>query len=274
MYAWRVRQRVAHLPEFMPQRQPAVVPPSQLRRGYEISIDNAIRLSGAAARLLQEYPDKALALAQLGQEEVGKSLSLLAAGALPPDPQAWAWLWTGWRDHQLKAHRAYLYEIIHPLRLEFSHPDHGERYDGGPLLERLSDEKEVGFYVDYDANLGAFVSPEEMVDETAAVARISTVTYLAATADAVRRGLMHTDHIYRFDTFADVALTICTREIYQQDWPAMRAAFGAKSTRHGAILHDIDTALKGTAAFFKQATSRGKAKRHNRPKEPKKPRRR
>jgi hypothetical protein len=80
---------------------------------------------------------------------------------------------------------------------------------------------------------------------------------------------MHTDHIYRFDTFAAVAFTICTQEIYQQDWPAMRAAFGAKSARNKAILHDIDVALKGTAAFFKHATSRGKAKRL---KERKKPR--
>lgn len=234
---------------------PLVLTGAQLRRGYELSIDNALRLAGAAGTLLMEYPDKALALAQLGQEEIGKSLSLLAAGALPRAPESWAWLWDGWRDHQLKAHRAYLYEIFHPLRISIAHPTGSSRYEGGPLLDRLSAEKEVGFYVDYDRALDTFVSPHEVVDEFAAVARISTLTYLCATADAIRRALSHDDYFYRFRTFATIAYRVCSEEVFQQDWPAMRASFVAKSFRHHAIVADIETGFRGMADFFRASVA-------------------
>lgn len=236
--------------------KPAVVLSlTQLQRGYGLSIDNAMRSLGASSKLMKEYPDKALGLAQIGQEEIGKSLSLLAAGTLPPE-QAWDWLSPGWRDHQMKAHRAYFYEIIHPLRIEAPHPEGGEHYDGGPLLDRLSAEKEVSFYVDLDESLKSFVSPEELVDGFAAFARTSTLAYLTGTADAVRRALMHDDYDFRFREFARVAFKICNEPTYQQDWPGMRHRFAARSLQHKAIIDDLDVALKGTADFFKGAVGK------------------
>lgn len=229
----------------------------QLQRGYGLSIDNAVRCLGASSELANQYPDKALGLAQLGQEEIGKSLSLLAAGALPQE-RAWEWLSQGWRDHQMKAHRAYFYEIIHPLRIEAPHPEGGEHYDGGPLLDRLSAEKEIGFYIDLDESLKSFVSPEELVDGFSAAARMSTLAYLTGTADAVRRTLMHDDCDFRFREFAKVAFTICTEPTYQQDWPRIREGFAAQSARHQAIIDDLDRALKGTADFFKDAIAKKK----------------
>jgi AbiV family abortive infection protein len=226
---------------------------AQLQRGYELSIDNALRLLDAASKLAEDFPDKALGLAQIGQEEVGKSLSLLAAGALPPDPGAWDWLWSGWRDHELKAHRAYLYEIICPLRIEAAHPEQGEYYAGGPLLDRLPAEKEVSFYVDFDKALGSFVSPEELVDRFAAFARTSTATYLIGTADAVRRALIYDDADYRFREFSQVAFMICSQEVYQQDWPGIRDRFSTQSPWHKAIIDDINVALEGTASVFRNA---------------------
>ena len=230
----------------------SVLSGAQLRQGFEASIENATRLAGAAAVLLEEFPDKALALAQLAQEELGKSLSLLAAAALPDSPDAWTWLWAGWRDHQLKAHRAFLYEIIHPQRIELRHPVTGDRYAGEPLFDRMSTEKEVGFYVDFDAHLGSFVSPKALVETFDAAARISTVTYLATTADAVRRALMHDDMLFRFEAFGELAFEICSQERYQQDWPGMRAAFRARSPRHRALIDDLDAALEGKAEVLRE----------------------
>ena len=116
----------------------------QLKEGYIKTLENATRLFGAATDLMKSYPDKALALAQLGQEEVGRSLTLLAAFSLPAEEGAWDWVWKGWANHQLKAHRAYLYELISPLRVEVAAPD-GRKFAGEPLLQRISQEKEVGF---------------------------------------------------------------------------------------------------------------------------------
>jgi AbiV family abortive infection protein len=143
---------------------------AQLREGYIQAIENAIRFLGASSDLIQAFPDKALALGQLGQEEVGRSLTLLAAFSLPSRAHAWEWFWRGWNNHQLKAHRAYLYEIISPLRIEIKGPN-GRRFAGEPLRPRISQEKEAGLYVDFDASSGRFLSPSQQVSNLEATAR-------------------------------------------------------------------------------------------------------
>jgi len=155
----------------------------------------------------------------------------------------------------LKAHRAYLYEIVHPLRIEVRGPD-GANYDGGPLLDQLTDEKEVGLYVDYDAQLGTFTGPTELVDEFAAFCRFSTIAYLAATADAVRRALLHEDQDFRFREFGTLAMRICSEQIYQQDWPGMRDRFAATSPRHQALIADLTAALASVSTFFQKVQAR------------------
>jgi hypothetical protein len=62
--------------------------PEQLIDGYEKAISNGFRLLQAAMSLTPEFPEIALGLAEIGQEEIGKSLSLLAAFSLGRD-QSW-----------------------------------------------------------------------------------------------------------------------------------------------------------------------------------------
>ena len=156
----------------------------------------------------------------------------------------------------MKAHRAYLYEIISPVRIEMAHPEGGEHYDGGPLLDRLPVEKEVAFYVDFDRHLDGFVSPSEIVDEFTATARLSTLFYLTATADAVRRALTIDDEAFRFRAFSGVAFRFCSTATFQQDWPGIRDAFRAVSPSHAAIVRDIETATAATSDFLKNAVGR------------------
>ena len=186
--------------------------------GYSLAVENAVRSLGAATDLLGTFPDKALALAQIGQEEVGKSLTLLAAFAIPQTPNAWKWFWKGWREHNLKAHRAYLYELLNPLRIELSSPD-GRRYGGEPLHDSLPREKELGLYVDFKEKSGFFVAPEFAITRFEAMARTSTLAYLVATADATRRALTFVDPLFRLTAFADVALRVCSEKLYQQEMP-------------------------------------------------------
>jgi AbiV family abortive infection protein len=220
-----------------------------LRDGYTATIENAIRFVGAAEELMSSYPDKALALAQLGQEEVGKSLSMLSAFALPPEEKAWQWFWDSWSNHQLKAHRAYLYEIISPLRIEVVAPD-GKVHAGEPLRPKLSQEKESGFYVDFDISRKSFVSPESQVSLLEAACRISTLSYLAITADGVRRALLHEDEQFRLPAFGELAYRICTEVIYQQDMPRIVDEFRKRSTRHDEIIRHLEIALAGNAEFL------------------------
>lgn len=109
----------------------------QLQHGYQCVIENALRFFGAATNLCEIYPDKALAMAQLGQEELGKSLTILAAFHLSQNKEAWKWFWKAWTSHELKAHRAYLYELISPTRFELISST-GERYAGLPLRQKNS----------------------------------------------------------------------------------------------------------------------------------------
>jgi AbiV family abortive infection protein len=222
---------------------------AQLKEGYLQTIENAMRFFGASTDLIQSFPDKALALGQLGQEEVGRSLTMLAAFSLPIEVHAWEWFWKGWNNHQLKAHRAYLYEIISPLRLETEKPD-GRRFAGEPLRPTISKEKEVGLYVDFDHASGRFMSPAKQVSHFEAKARTMTLAYLCATADAVRRALLADDDSFRLPTFAELAFRICSERIYQQDMPRLIDDFRKRTPRHEALVADLETALAANADFF------------------------
>ncbi len=230
-----------------------IIPAEKLVEGYEYAVENGSRLFNAALLLLDKYPDKALALAQLGQEEIGKSLTILAAFHLPEIPTAWTWFWKGWKSHTLKAHRAYLYEIIYPLRIEMKAPD-GTKYAGHPLRTPISKEKESGLYVNFDVASSCFVNPISDVSNFDALARISTLLYLSTTADAVRRVLLHTDIPFRTKEFGAVAFKICSEEVYQQDMPQILEQFGASSVRHAKILHDLNMALRSVPPGFEHAT--------------------
>ncbi len=225
-----------------------MIPHEELQRGYELTFDNALRFLGAALAV-KEYPDKALALAQLGQEEVGRTLTLLAAFALETNESAWQWFWRGWADHTLKGHRAYLYEIISPLRLEALRGD-GSQYAGSPLRQRLSQEKEAGFYVDFDRAANAFISPATNVTAEEAGLRISTLSYLLVTADAVRRVILERDTEFRFAVFGELAHRICSETLNQQDMHQLAMEFSQRSERHREAFDDLDVALRGNAAFL------------------------
>lgn len=234
-----------------------VISNDQLKLGYEGAIDNALRFFGAATNLCYEYPDKALALAQLGQEEVGKSLSLLAAFYLPSNIAAWQWFWKDWTAHQIKAHRAFIYELISPMRLEIQSSS-GTRYSGLPLRAKIHQEKESGLYVDFDIQNMRFLCPTDTVSSFEALARTSTLFYLGATADAVRRTLFNTEENFRLSAFSEIAYRICSEEIYQQDMPKILDEFSARSGQHANLISDLKVALEANKNFFTETIAKNK----------------
>lgn len=135
----------------------SIIARPELRHGYQKAVENAFALLQAAMSLTESYPSVALGLAEIGQEELGKSLTCLAAIALPQDSQSFRWFWKAWKDHRLKAYRAHLYELISPTRLEVVGPD-GSNHLGISERAHIPLEKEVSFYVNYDPK-GGFLSP-------------------------------------------------------------------------------------------------------------------
>ncbi len=222
---------------------------ASLAEGYNLSVDNGLRLFASALDLNETFPDKALALAQVGQEEIGKSLTVLAGFALRKDSPAWEGFWDGWHSHNLKAHRAFLYELLNPLRIELKSPD-GTRFAGQPLRPSMPLEKEAGLYVDFDESSGSFVAPASSVTPFEALARTSTLCYLGATADATRRALMNTDSMFRLSAFGEIAFRMCSEALYQQDMPEILKEFEGRSARHRLLMEDFRTASAGTTKFF------------------------
>jgi AbiV family abortive infection protein len=221
----------------------AVLTFSQLRDGYVKTTDNALGLLQASAALVVEHAVVALGAAELGQEELGKSLSLLAAFSLPQDSKAWDWLWQGWKSHQLKAHRAFLHELVHPVRLETPLPN-GSSLDGGPLRPRMQDEKEFSVYVNFDPKTGHFLAPADAVSAPEIQNRIATLTCLMVTAYQIRYALESFHDIeFAHRAFGGIAFRICTEELYSADMPQIIEAFAARSVRHERLVDSLRAAL-------------------------------
>jgi len=213
-----------------------------LRDGYAKSVAQGFALMESALDLASSHPSIALGLAELGQEEVGKSLSLLSAMALPADRDSAQWFWRSWRDHRLKAHRAFLYELFSPVRIEVHDPERG-RLSGASMRAAIHHEKEAAFYVDFDGASGQFTAPGDSVTPLECTHRVVTLMYLGVTADRVRAALEATADLGSHKLFAEMAFRACTEELYQQQMPALLLEFSRRSPSHAELVGVLDRSL-------------------------------
>ena len=114
-------------------------------------------------------------------------------------------------------------------------------------------------YVDFDQASGHFLSPSQQISSFDASARMVTLCYLCATADAIRRALLADDDSFRLTAFSEIAFRICSEELYQQDMPRLIEEFRKRTPRHEAVIADLEIALAGNVAFFEEIQkARGK----------------
>lgn len=227
-----------------------VLTSDQLSDGYAKAIETSLRLLSAALTLAGKFPEIALGLAEIGQEELGKSLSLLAAFQLPSVPHAWAWFWCTWSDHQLKGHRAFLYELLNPTRLEMEGPG-GTRIAGPPSRASIKHEKEAAFYVNFDSISGHFRSPQEAVVGTETYNRVLTLLYLAVTASHIEKALRAEEELFRLHAFSEIAFRICSESLYQQDMPAILLEFEQRSDSHKSLVRTLRNHLSVGDEYLK-----------------------
>lgn len=220
----------------------------QLYEGYSKSIETAWELLTSGQKLFRDHASIALGLFQIGQEEVGRSLSFLAAFNFSKGDSRWARFFheDEWKNHQKKAHRAFLYEIICPIRISTFSKAKNRWMDGFTQRNKISAEKEAALYVNYHAALGKFLSPMENVAPEEVTNRYATLLYLSTTAQYIKAGLdMETDltkeENYRL--FSDIPERIITQNIYQQDFPAIIEEFKKRSKEHAAIGLNLKNAL-------------------------------
>jgi AbiV family abortive infection protein len=218
----------------------------QIYDGYGKAISNSMSLLNSALVVRREYQEVALGLAQLAQEEIGKSLSLLSAFHLPASKAGWEWFWSGWRDHPLKAHRAYIYECIHPCRITIRDRS-GKVLDAPTMRERIHHEKEASFYVNYNEGSKKFIAPKETVTLEEVFHRVTAVLYLGITAEHVKIGLDSGDLKFNYSVFSEIPFRVCSEEIYQQDMPGIYSEFESRSEKHKELIKNLRSSLSSAS---------------------------
>ncbi len=217
----------------------------QLYDGYSKSLNNAERLNSAGLKLIGKHTEIALGLFELGQEELGKSFTFLATFIFSDTSVAEEFLFKDWRNHRVKAHRAFLYELISPLRIIVK-DGKGNVLSGGSVREKLHHEKEVSFYVNYDNKQKRFVEPLETVQSVEVGNRGGTLLCLLNTALCVKKALDDGDIETNYKLFSDLAQRLLCLAIYQQDMPAVFEAFTEQSPQHARIVDNLVKRLPKT----------------------------
>jgi len=211
----------------------------QLYDGYSKSLNNAERLLSAGLKLFEEYSEIALGLFELGQEELGKSFTFLAAFIFSDTPAVEDFLFKDWKNHRAKVHRAFLYELISPLRVVIK-DGKGNVLSGGSVREKLHYEKEASFYVNYDGKQKRFISPQEDVQSLEVGNRVGTLICLLNTALCVKKALDDgEDKKTNYKLFSDLTQRLLCLEIYQQDMPAVFESFAKQSPQHARIVDNL-----------------------------------
>lgn len=220
-----------------------------LRVGYEKTVSNGFSLVMSAMTLLNDFPHIAIGLSQLGQEEIGKSLSILSAFQLKENE--WQWFWSAWLDHNKKSHRAFLYELISPYRLELRSPT-GERLAGLSKRKSMPQEKEAAFYVGYDEPQQTFILPEENIGHDEILNRTMAASYLAQKAFSIHSALEISDAEFRYDAFSEIAFRVCTENLYQHDMPGILEEFRLRSKRHASLIEDMAKEISKERQFWQK----------------------
>lgn len=215
-----------------------------LRTGYGKTVQHAISLAAASGDVAESRTGTRLALAELAQEEVGKSFSLLAAMAIPEASVAvWKRFWNEFRNHDVKCARAFFYEWFEPTRISIVMKD-GSTPDGVSRFKQLSRERTYGFYVDYDTSTGQFVAPGDRVRPDDLFNRIAAVVSLAEKASALHTILTDQDVEFSLREWGKLAHRLCTEFTYQQDMPGVLDTFAAQSPRHRELRDRVDYGLR------------------------------
>lgn len=223
----------------------------QLYEGHNKTVRNAERLFEAGTQIFKGYEDISLGLFELGQEELGKSFSFLAAFNYGPSDPSWRDFWETWRDHRKKAYRATFYEWLSPARLSV-HSRNGTALDGRSRRPSIEHEKEASFYINYLPDTGRFVSPGEHVDSYEAANRSFALISLIITASHVKIALDDGDKQWNYTTFSEIPHLITTRFTYQQHMPAVLDRFAERSDRHRLLVESVRSSLRDAVEWLRQ----------------------
>ncbi len=226
----------------------------QVIDGFRLCLQNVGDLQQGALATVSVARAVALALAQVAQEELGKSMLLLCAATFQ-DKADWREFWRRWNNHDAKASMAAWYEWIDPLRMSVR-DEHGRQFDGIPVRGRYSYEKEAGLYVDFDDEFGAFVLPAWRVPAVEAFGRIGAMGSLALTAAGIHDVIMHQESDFRFDFLSRHVRRLWRGFVSQEEMMTTLSATRSESDRHERLVLELEATFQENRAGLRNSLSR------------------
>lgn len=229
----------------------------ELRRGFELAVSNAFSLVNASMILVEQIPQVALGLSQIAQEELGKSLAILAAISLPPGNPDWGSFWRDWKDHDVKAFRGFYYDLLNPARVHLRSPE-GRTLLGLPRRSSIRAEKEASFYLNFNAAAGTFVAPDVDVTQEEMLNRVVTVCSLVQTAFSTHRVLEERDSEFRFRALSGLIIRAFRELLTPPQMPRVLAEFGRQSPQHRDLLDALNRCFADDKAWFTGIIDQGR----------------
>lgn len=216
---------------------------TELLQLFSSSVENALQLFNAGQHIALRYDGKkfpALGLAELALEELGKSYTCLAYYSKADQVNEWASFWKEWKDHNLKAHRAFFYEFFCLIRVEL---DSQKFKDNFPTLrEQFPKEKELAFYVDIDKSNRKILVPENEIADDECINRLASLIGLLNAAFHIRDWFNSGSNSEYFKkAISDYAFLTITTQIYQQDVKKVLLEMRTDNTEYNEGLEAIWT---------------------------------
>jgi AbiV family abortive infection protein len=174
---------------------------------YQTAEETALNLKN------KKYPS--LGLAELALEELGKSYSCLAIYSKADTTKDWSTFWKEWRQHDLKAHRAFFYEFFCVVRIEIEFGDKELKFP--TIRQSFSKEKEVAFYVDIDKGNRKIHKPEIDISNEECLRRITSLVGLFSAAFYIKDWLTEDSSEDFKNAISDYAFLTLRKEMSQQD---------------------------------------------------------
>jgi len=186
---------------------------------FNASVDNSMELFQASIHLAFNYDKKkfpSLGIAELALEELGKSFSLLAIYSTADENTDWNQFWKDWRNHDLKASRAFFYEFFCTLRLVLSSKVRDE--ENNPIPRgKFSIEKELAFYVDFNKNNRTVHVPGRDISDEECQARAASLVGLLNPALTIKDWI-NSDKPESFkNAISDYANFVIRNDVYTQN---------------------------------------------------------
>jgi AbiV family abortive infection protein len=204
---------------------------------FNASIDNAFSLWSISNQNItnKDTMHISLGLSELALEELGKSYTCLAYYCISNDTDYMKYFWQEWKNHKLKAHRAFFYEFFSLFRIEISA---SKKYI--PTIRKsMPLEKETSFYVDYDHINKKVIRPFSEIEKEEIVNRITSVIGPLYSAKNVSSLIVDNNNEDYTTAISKYAFHTLTCVFYQQDIEKELQKLKNNNLKHDEAIDDI-----------------------------------